>query len=98
MGDAPTTPAAINLARHIVDGPNLFPEVSVVYFTMSEYAVSLNLYNVYEDSCLLVWCILLFVFIIYASLFVATPASLFHIHHRLSVSFVFNKHNCYEEY
>lgn len=40
MGEAPTTPAAINVARHIADGPNLFPEVSMVYFTMSEYAFS----------------------------------------------------------
>lgn len=31
MGEAPTSPAAINLARHIVDCPNLFPEVSMVY-------------------------------------------------------------------
>lgn len=31
MGEAPTSPAAINLARHIVDAPNLFPEVSMVY-------------------------------------------------------------------
>ena len=27
MGEAPTSPAAINLARHVADCPNLFPEV-----------------------------------------------------------------------
>ena len=28
MGEAPTLPTAVNLARHIADCPNLFPEVS----------------------------------------------------------------------
>jgi hypothetical protein len=28
MGEPPTSPAVINLARHIADCPNLFPEVS----------------------------------------------------------------------
>lgn len=28
MGEAPTLPTAVNLARHISDCPNLFPEVS----------------------------------------------------------------------
>lgn len=28
MGESPTSSAAINLARHIADCPNLFPEVS----------------------------------------------------------------------
>lgn len=32
MGEAPTSPAAINLARRIADGPNLFPEVSGVFY------------------------------------------------------------------
>lgn len=34
MGEAPTSPAAINLARHIVDCPSLFPEVScsILYY------------------------------------------------------------------
>ncbi|XP_048325677.1 uncharacterized protein LOC107412822 isoform X3 [Ziziphus jujuba] len=32
MGEAPTSPAAINLARHIVDCPNLFPEILKTLF------------------------------------------------------------------
>lgn len=32
MGEAPTSPAAINLARHIVECPTLFPEVSIELF------------------------------------------------------------------
>lgn len=32
MGEAPTSPAAINLARHIVECPTLFPEVSMEFF------------------------------------------------------------------
>ncbi|XP_057979994.1 uncharacterized protein LOC131165875 isoform X2 [Malania oleifera] len=32
LGEAPTSPAAINLARHIVDCPNLFPEILKTLF------------------------------------------------------------------
>ncbi|XP_021628258.1 exportin-7 isoform X4 [Manihot esculenta] len=32
MGEAPTSPAAINLARHIVDCPSLFPEILKTLF------------------------------------------------------------------
>ncbi|KAF2323697.1 hypothetical protein GH714_036637 [Hevea brasiliensis] len=32
MGEAPTLPAALNLARHIVDCPNLFPEILKTLF------------------------------------------------------------------
>ncbi|XP_062092059.1 uncharacterized protein LOC133797942 isoform X2 [Humulus lupulus] len=32
MGEAPTSPAAINLARHIADCPNLFPEILKTLF------------------------------------------------------------------
>jgi hypothetical protein len=35
MGEVPTSPTAINLARHIADCPNLFPEVSqaILYYS-----------------------------------------------------------------
>ncbi|KAJ6713201.1 EXPORTIN 47-RELATED [Salix purpurea] len=32
IGEAPTSPAAINLARHIADCPNLFPEILKTLF------------------------------------------------------------------
>ena len=34
MGEAPNSPAAMNLARHIVDCPNLFPEVRHFYLVV----------------------------------------------------------------
>uniref|UniRef100_A0A2P2M004 Exportin-7 isoform X1 n=3 Tax=Rhizophora mucronata TaxID=61149 RepID=A0A2P2M004_RHIMU len=32
MGEAPSSPASVNLARHISDGPNLFPEILKTLF------------------------------------------------------------------
>lgn len=44
MGEAPTTPAAINLSRHIADCPKLFPEVRTTAF--------------YTIVCLLIYALL----------------------------------------
>lgn len=45
MGEVPTSPAAANLARHIADCPNLFPEVSerrfyLLYLLLQSFEVS----------------------------------------------------------
>lgn len=32
VGDSPTTPAALKLARHVADCPGVFPEVSSFVF------------------------------------------------------------------
>nr|XP_028954506.1 exportin-7-like [Malus domestica] len=45
MGEAPTSPTAVNLARHISDCPNLFPEVLKTLFEIVLFEESNNQWN-----------------------------------------------------
>ena len=61
MGEAPTTPAAINLARHIADCPNLFPEVrETTCYTTVCYSIYYYFCGKWFAALLILECLALF--------------------------------------